>query len=253
MVTQNPLFIPASLQRRRTTSTEQQAPAKRVYHLPQHHTTLRNTFLLKQWLHTYTRIWLHGGIVWPIAFVLWQLLFQRVVDVACGWVYLQLAVRTHSHGTPPHCALQGYNNDVASCTNVRSGGYWTPPHASNKRLLAAWSMLFDGVLISAVAPMQLTAMYGAKVSRTCILAVSVGAVAYAALHTAAWALWGWPLSDVRLGVITAIAWAYSVVVSGSQFAYILHDAAAGWRWVGMHFVAYVPARLYLQLLPMYGC
>ena len=111
-------------------------------------------------------------------------------------------------------------------------------------------MLFDGVLISAVAPMQLTAMYGARVSRACILAVCAGGAAYAALHSAAWALWGWSLSDTRLGIITAVAWAYSVVVSGTQFAFILRDAAAGWRWVGMHFVAYVPARLYLQLLPM---
>lgn len=98
--------------------------------------------------------------------------------------------------------------------------------------------------------MQLVAMFGPRVSRTCILAVCFGGAAYAALHTAAWALWDWPLSDTRLGVITAIAWAYTVVVSGCQFACILRDAAAGWRWVGMHIVAYLPARLYLQLLPM---
>lgn len=139
---------------------------------------------------------------------------------------------------------------MASCTNVRSGGYWLSPHAANKRLLAAWSMLFDGVLISAVAPLQLIAMYGARVSRASILAVCAGGLVYTALHTTSWALWGWPLSDMRLGIITAIVWLYSVIVSGTQFAYILHDAAAGWRWVSMHIVAYVPARLYLQLLPM---
>lgn len=101
----NPLFVPDSL-RRRTTSTEDPQTRRSLStssNPPAPANTLRNTFLLKQWLQTYTRIWLHGGVVWPIAFVLWQLLFQRVVDVACDWVYPQLAVRT------PHTLQQPHN------------------------------------------------------------------------------------------------------------------------------------------------
>lgn len=97
-LTHNPLFV-SSLQRRRTISTEQQQQhvvAAPTNPLPLSNPLVcNNTLLLKQWLHTYTRIWLYGGIVWPIAFVLWQVLFQRVIDVACGWVYPELAVRPH--------------------------------------------------------------------------------------------------------------------------------------------------------------
>ncbi len=109
----NPLFVAnaPALQRRRTTSvgkaeaapsSSSASPSWRIAShpasvarigIPKH---VYNVHLLKQWTYMYGRIWLHGGVVWPVAFVLWQLLFQRVVDVSCRWIYPQLAVCAHN-------------------------------------------------------------------------------------------------------------------------------------------------------------